>query len=269
MNRLKKKLARLKKIISGYRSCLVAFSGGVDSTFLLKVATLALPKDKLLAVTASSETYPEEELLFSKDMARRLGARHKVIKTAELRDKRFVSNPVNRCYFCKKELFSTLSDIAGKYGLNIVADASNRSDKSDLRPGDRAKRECRVRSPLQEACLNKEEIRKLSKGLGLCTWDKPSLACLASRLPYGTEISGGILRRIGRAEAYLKKAGFKQVRLRHYGKLCRIEVDKDDIPRLIKEGRQLVDKLKGLGYNYVTVDMEGYRTGSMNEVIRR
>ena len=265
---LRQKLARLKKIISDYRSCLIAFSGGVDSTFLLKAATLALPRERILAVTAYSSTYPKDELVSSKNIARGLGVRHKIIKTSELKDKRFVSNPVDRCYFCKKELFARLKKLALRSRLDVVLDASNLSDKSDLRPGSIAKLEYKIRSPLQEAGFTKEEIRKSSRELGLSTWDKPSLACLASRVPYGMKISPRILGRINRAEVYLRNAGFKQVRLRHYDGLCRIEVEQRDIPRLISKRKQVVGKLKKLGYNYVTIDLEGYRTGSMNEGIK-
>jgi len=264
---LKQKLNRLKKIIADCRSCLIAFSGGVDSTFLLKTATLALPRGKILAVTAYSSTYPKEELVFSKNISRRLGVRHKIIRTGELKDKRFISNPVNRCYFCKKELFARLKKMSLKSGLDVVLDAGNVSDESDLRPGNIAKREYKIRSPLQEAGFTKEEIRKASRELGLDTWDKPSLACLASRIPYGTKISPRLLGRINRAEVYLKSIGFKQVRLRHYNGLCRIEVSQGDIACLISKRKQVVDKLKKIGYNYVTLDLEGYRTGSMNEVI--
>jgi len=268
MIRLEQKLSRLKKIISDYRSCLIAFSGGVDSTFLLKAATLALPRERILAVTAYSSTFPKDELVFSKNIARGLGVRHKIIKTNELKDKGFVSNPINRCYFCKKELFARLKKLALKSKLDVVLDASNLSDESDLRPGSIAKREYKIRSPLQEAGFTKEEIRKSSRELGLSTWDKPSLACLASRVPYGTKISSRLLGRINRAEVYLRNAGFKQVRLRHYDGLCRIEVEQKDIPRLVSKRKQVVDKLKKLGYNYVTIDLEGYRTGSMNEGIK-
>lgn len=248
---------------------MIAFSGGVDSTLLLKVASLVLPKDKILAVTALSPTYPKEELLNSQNIAKYLGIRHMVIRTYELRDRRFISNPVNRCYFCKKELFSRLKDIASRFKLNFVLDGSSVSDKRDLRPGNMAKQELKVRSPLAEADFSKEDIRKLSRWLGLSTWDKPSLACLASRVPYGTRISLGLLKRINQAETYLRALGFKQVRLRHYNGLCRIEVGKDDILRLVTKRNQVIDKLKKIGYNYVTLDLEGYRTGSMNEVIKR
>jgi len=266
---LEQKLGRLKKRILNYHSVLIAFSGGVDSTFLLKVTSEVLPKDKVLAVTAISPTYPQEELLFSKSIARGLGVRHKIVRTQELKDRRFVSNPVNRCYFCKTELFKRLKKIAVKFSLNFVLDASSASDKLDFRPGDKARQELKIRSPLLEAGLTKDDIRKLSKKLGLSTWDKPSLACLASRIPYGARISLKSLERINQAELYLRKIGFKQVRLRHYNGLCRIEVLKNDIPRLINRRDLIVDKLRKLGYNYITIDLEGYRTGSMNEVIKQ
>lgn len=264
-----KKLIRLKRIISDMGSILIAFSGGADSTFLLKVASTVLPGDKVLAVTASSATYPREELLFSKGIARSFGVRHKVIKTYELRDRNFTENPVNRCYFCKKELFSRLKAMAKRFKLNFVADASNVSDREDFRPGNKAQKEFKIRSPLVEASLGKEDIRKLSKQLGLCTWDKPALACLASRIPYARKITPAILGRINKAETFLRQLGFVQVRLRHYNGLCRIEVLKEEIPRLINQHDLIVEKLKRLGYNYVTVDLEGYRTGSLNEVIKQ
>jgi uncharacterized protein len=266
---LNKKLEKLKKIISRYGSCLVAFSGGADSTFLVKIASLVLPKDKLLAVTANSPTFPKEELLFAKNIAKNLGVKHKIIKTEELKNNKFISNPINRCYFCKKELFKELKNIAANFNLNFVADASSLSDKADFRAGNIAKKELKVRSPLCEAGLTKQDIRELSRKIGLITWNKPSLACLASRIPYGVRISQRLLERIHKAELYLRSLGFKQVRLRHYNGLCRIEVSKNDIPRLMKMREPVLDKLKRLDYNYITIDLEGYRTGSLNEVIKK
>lgn len=262
---LEEKLTKLKKIISEYDSCLVAFSGGVDSTFLLKVASLVLAKEKILAVTADSPLHPKEELLLAKRLAREIGIRHKVIKTDELKSKRFISNPINRCYFCKKKLFKILKDISLKFKLNYVVEASNLTDKTDFRPGEIAKKELNISSPLQEAHLTKEEIRKLSKRFRLVTWDKPSLACLVSRIPYGKRISAQLLSNINKAEVYLKKLRFKQVRVRHYNGLCSIEVLENDIPRLLNKRNQVVNKLKKLGYKYVTIDLKGYRTGSLNE----
>ncbi len=264
-----KKLIKLKKIISGMKSAVLAFSGGVDSTFLLKAASLVLPKDKLLAVTACSPTYTKEELECAKGTASAFGVRHQVIKTYELNDKRFASNPVNRCYYCKSELFAKLKKIAKDKKLNFVVDASNVSDLSDYRPGAKAKKELGVRSPLQEAGLSKDEIRYLSKKLGLKDWNKPALACLASRIPYGKEISAALLTRINKAEQYIRSLGFPEVRVRHYNGLCRIEVARDNIASLSRRRDKIIDKLKKLGYNYITLDLEGYRTGSLNEGIKK
>jgi len=245
------------------QSVLVAYSGGVDSTLLLKVARDVLG-NKVLAVTADSVTYPKTELIFAKKMAKNLKVRHKIIRTQELQNKRFAANSVNRCYFCKKELFGRLRKIAKENKINFVLDGSNLSDKNDFRPGNKAKTELGVRSPLQEAGLSKEEIRNFSKKLKLPTWQKPALACLASRIPYGSRISPVLLKRIERAESILHQAGFSQVRLRSYNGLCRIEVAKDKIPLLIRCRDSVVEKLKKLGYNYITVDLQGYRSGSMN-----
>lgn len=266
---LQDKLKRLKRIILSYKSTLVAFSGGQDSAFLLKICTLALPPDKILAVTAVSATYPKGELAKAKTLAKHIGARFKVIKTAELNNKKFTSNPVQRCYFCKQELFSKLIVIAKQNKLHFVLEASSLSDKKDYRPGNIAKQELKIKSPLIAAGFRKEDICRLSQKLGLPSWNKPSLACLASRIPYGTRITAGLLERIDQAEAYLMTQGFRQVRLRHYNGLCRIEVDKSDIPRLLNKRQRIVKRLKNLGYNYITVDLEGYRTGSLNEVIQR
>jgi len=264
---LQHKLACLKRKISGYKSGVIAFSGGQDSALLLKVCSQVLPKAGILAVTAVSATYPKDELRKARILAKDIGVKLKVIKTAELDNKKFTANSAFRCYFCKKELFSKLIDIARQNKLKFVLDASNISDKSDYRPGNIAKKELKIKSPLLETGFSKEDIRKLSKALGLSSWDKPPLACLASRVPYGTEITAGLLRRIDQAEAYLISLGFKQVRLRHHNELCRIEIEKKDISRLLRYRQAIVDKLKNLGYNYITLDLEGYRTGSLNEVI--
>jgi len=264
---LKTKLSRLKKIIKESGSCLIAFSGGADSAFLLKIASLALAKEKIIAVTAKSATYPEEELNSAKKIAASFGVRHKIINTLELNDQRFMANPINRCYFCKQRLFTKLKQTARKHRLKFIFDASNTSDNSDYRPGQKAKKELGIRSPLEEAGITKADIRALSRELGLITWDKPSLACLASRIPYGINISKPILSRINKAENILRELKFRQVRVRHYNGLCRIEVPKKDISRLVQQSQSLIDKFKKLGYNYITLDLEGYRTGSMNEII--
>jgi len=263
------KLERLKRIILAYQSTLVAFSGGQDSAFLLKVCTLVLPPDKILAVTAVSATYPKGELAKAKILAKQIGSRLKVIRTSELNNKKFTANPVARCYFCKQELFSKLIVIAKQNKLDFVLEAGSLSDKLDYRPGNIAKRKLKIKSPLIEAGFSKEDIRRLSKKFGLSSWNKPSLACLASRIPYGVKITVGRLKRIDQAEVYLSSLGFRQVRLRHYNGLCRIEVDKSDIRRLLNKREQIVKRLKDLGYNYITVDLEGYRTGSLNEVINK
>lgn len=263
------KLNRLKRIISAYKSAVVAFSGGQDSAFLLKICALVLPADKILAVTAVSATYPKDELVKAKILAKHIGVRLKVIRTAELNNKKFTANPIRRCYFCKQELFSKLIVMAKQNKLHFVLEAGNLSDKLDYRPGNIAKRQLNIKSPLIEAGFSKEDICKLSKKLGLSSWNKPSLACLASRIPYGVKITASLLRRIDQAEEYLRSLGFRQVRLRHYNDLCRIEVDKSDLGRLLSKRAHILERIKGLGYNYITLDLEGYRTGSLNEVINR
>jgi uncharacterized protein len=261
------KLAKLKKIILHSNSAVIAFSGGVDSSFLLYVVSKLLPRNQVIAVTADSPTYPREELKSARRAAKSFNVKHIIIKTHELNDKRFAVNPVNRCYFCKKELFVELKAIARQYRLANVFDASNISDKGDFRPGSRAKKELGVISPLQEAGLNKEDIRKFSRDFKLTTWNKPAQACLASRIPYGSPINKTVLRKVEDAENILKRIGFNQVRIRDYNDLCRIEVLKGEIPDLIANRNRIIDKLKKIGYNYITVDLEGLRSGSMNEVI--
>ena len=262
------KLNKLKKIIREMGSVLIAFSGGADSSLLLKISKDVL-KDNILAVTAISATYPVQELKSAREFAAGLGLRHKIIRTTELNNPKFLSNPINRCYYCKKELFARLKKIAARDKINFVADASNVSDIADFRPGDKAKKESGVRSPFIEAGFTKQDVRSISRKLALTTWNKPSLACLASRIPYGSRISPDILSRINKAELFLNSLGFKQVRLRHYGNLCRIEVPQSGIKRLLSLNKDVVDKFKKLGYNYVTVDLEGFRSGSMNEVFNR
>lgn len=265
---LEEKYGEMKNILKGMGSVLVAYSGGVDSTLLLKVSSDVL-RDRVLAVIARSATYPKEEAAAAEKMAEDLGVRHMVIETEELSDERFLSNPKERCYFCKAELFWRLKDIAEREGIKQVVDGSNVDDASDFRPGAKAKKELGVRSPLAEAGFSKADIRKLSKELGLATWDKPSLACLASRVPYGTRITDESLKMIGEAEKFIRSSGFKEVRVRHHGLIARIELGKEEIPMMLSDGLmdKVVRKLESLGYMYVTIDLEGYRTGSLNKAL--
>jgi uncharacterized protein len=264
----RKKFGDLQDILRGMKKVLVAFSGGVDSTFLLKTAQDVLGND-VLAVIASSATYPEREQQEALRLVEKLGVKHKVIQTKELEDPRFRNNPPERCYFCKQELFSRLKEIAAQEKIPYVCDGANFEDTFDFRPGSRAAEELGVRSPLMEARLNKSEIRGLSKMLGLPTWDKPAMACLSSRFPYHTFIDEASLRQIDAAEEYLRAKGFSQLRVRHHGVTARIEIDPEDFPAIIdRETREdIVAELKRIGYLYVALDLAGYRTGSMNEPI--
>jgi uncharacterized protein len=263
-----RKYEDLKDHLKSMGRVLVAFSGGVDSTFLLKVASDVLG-DNVLAVIASSETYPEREQKEALRLAEDLKVRYKLIRTKELDDPEFRDNPPERCYFCKKELFSRLKEIAVGENIPHVCDGSNFEDTFDFRPGTKAAAELGVRSPLKEAGLDKSEIRILSKKLGLPTWDKPAMACLSSRFPYFTRIEKESLRQIDAAEEFLKSMGFTQLRVRHHDRIARIEIPPQDFPRIVEEGMRnaIVENLKKLGYLYVTIDLAGYRTGSMNEPI--
>lgn len=262
------KYAKLKDILSSMNSVLVAYSGGVDSALLAKVAFETLGA-KSLAVTASSETYPERELKEAIATAKAIGISHSVFHSNELLDPNFKKNPKDRCYYCKSELFAKLTEIQEKNGLNFIVDGANIDDLKDFRPGHRAKEEFSVRSPLQEAGMTKEDIRLLSKELGLPTWNKPSLACLSSRLPYGEEITLEKLRVIDLAENALQKLGFNELRVRYHKEIARIELPRQDFTKLSDEMiDQIVNQLKDLGFTYVTLDLQGLRSGSMNEVLK-
>jgi len=263
------KLEKLKKILKRTGSAVVAFSGGVDSSFLLKIAKDTLPKKSLLAVTAVSETYTGTELKQAKRFAKDLGVRHKIIHTNELKDKNFTKNSVNRCYYCKYELFKKLGRIKKENGFDYVLDASNIDDIKDYRPGSKAKKEFGVRSPLMEANFSKSDIRKSSRRLKLNTANMPSMACLASRFPYGQRIDKEALRRVEAAEDYIKKYGVPQVRVRCHSDVARIEIEKEDIKKFVNKNfcDKITKRLKQLGFKYITLDLEGYRTGSLNEIL--
>jgi len=261
----------LREIIGKLGSVVVSFSGGADSTLLLKVALDVLGCDRVLAATAQSPSFPACELEAARESCGRLGARHRVLETNELDDERFAVNPPERCYYCKRELLSSLRAIADEEGLQTVAEGSNLDDARDpFRPGLRATQELGARSPLREAGLTKAHVRELSARLGLPTHDEPSRACLASRVPYGERITRDKLRRIEKAEDLLHEIGFRQLRVRCHGNTARIELDKDeDLSRLLEGAtrERVVAELKELGFVYVTLDLEGYRTGSMNEIL--
>ena len=264
------KLIKLEGILREMENVLVAYSGGVDSTFLLKVAVDILG-DKVLAVTAVSPTYTQSEHKQACALAESIGVRHVTISTNELEDANFCENPPERCYYCKSELFGKLREIADKEKIAFIADASNLDDCLDFRPGRKAGEENNVRSPLLEAKISKEEVRLLSRNMGLETWDHPSAACLASRFPYGERITQDKLTRAEKAEDSLRELGFKQLRVRSHGDIARIEVDADSIQKITEPETRaaITKKFKDLGFTYVTADLTGYRTGSMNEPLSK
>ncbi|MDB4349358.1 ATP-dependent sacrificial sulfur transferase LarE [Omnitrophica bacterium] len=263
-----KKLEKLKTILQKMGKVVVAYSGGVDSTFLLSVARSVLDDRNVLAITALSESYPASERRQAQDLAKGLSVNQLFIKTDELKNRDFVKNPVNRCYYCKKELFRKMKAEARKHGFNFVLDGSTLDDLADMRYGRLAAKEEKIRSPIQEAGLGKQDIRRLSKKMCIKNWSKPSSACLASRFSYNQKITKEKLKAVEKAEDFIKDLGFGQLRIRcHDGKIARIEVAKDEIKKLLRKEtkEKIIKKLKSLGFVYITLDLTGYRTGSMNE----
>ena len=266
---VEEKYSKLRQILTEMGSLAIGYSGGVDSTLLLKVAVDCLGS-RALAMIGRSETYPTREFEEALAFATRAGVRYEIVRTEETDELKFQENPPDRCYYCKTELFGKLQEIAAREGIPWIADGTITDDLGDFRPGMRARTEREVRSPLLEAGFSKADVRELSHHLELPTWDKPSFACLSSRFPYGTPILRENLSRVDAAESFLRDNGFRRFRVRfHDTNTARVEVDPAEIPRLVEQTFRstLVDRLKQLGFTYVTLDLQGYRTGSMNEVL--
>ena len=263
------KARRLQEILAGYESVLVAFSGGVDSAYLAIAAQQALGA-RALAVTADSPSYPDTHRRLALSIAGNFGLAHELIQTAELERPEYRANPANRCYYCKDELYTHLAAIAAARGIAVVVDGNNADDRGDYRPGRQAAREHGVQSPLDDADLTKDEIRELARAAGLESWNEPASACLSSRIPYGHEVSNEVLRQIEQAEDVLRELGFRIFRVRHHDTVARIEIARAEMPRALDPdiSARLVASLKALGYQYVSLDLQGYRLGSLNEALR-
>lgn len=265
---LEQKKQHLKEILENMGQILVAFSGGVDSTFLLAKAKEVID-DNVLAVTAASETFPSREFNQAVSLAEQIGVKHVQTSVSELTNAEFVKNDPTRCFHCKNGLYSHLKELVSQYGHTFtIVDGSNMDDLGEYRPGMKAARELGVRSPLQEAGFFKEEIRILSKEMGLPTWNKPSFACLSSRIPYGTKITQEKIDQLDLAETFLLGLGLYQVRVRHHDKIARIEVMPEDMMRVLENHEEIDKAFKSYGFSYVTLDLKGYRSGSMNEVLK-
>ena len=266
---LREKERRLSRLLGDLGSVLVAYSGGADSAYLAWIATRELGR-KAVCVTAESASYPQRHRQMAVDLARQFGFHHEFVATLEMERPEYLANPADRCYYCKQELFGRLTELARARGLAAVADGNNADDWGDYRPGRRAAREFGVLSPLDQVDLTKDDIRQLSRDAGLPSWDEPASACLSSRIPYDSPVTDAKLRMIEQAESVLFRLGFRSCRVRHHDQIARIEVAQDDIARVVSpEVRAVVaSELKAIGFRYVSLDLEGYRTGSLNEGIR-
>jgi len=266
---LQARYSNLQQILRGFRKVLVAYSGGVDSAFLLKAAVDTLGREQVLACIGVSESLARSEYEKALALAKQIGAPIEIVHPRELENPQYQANPANRCFYCKAELYRLLNDIAAQRGCDAVLCGTNADDLGDFRPGLQAAKRFSVHSPLEEAGLSKADIRALSKALGLPTWDQPAQPCLASRLPYGIAVTPERLNQVEQGEAFLRSLGFRELRVRHHDKLVRIEVPADRLAELVTEPRrrEVVEFFKKLGFTFVSLDLQGFRSGSANEAL--